>query len=83
MDFVKPGDRVTVMGIYRAHGVRLNAKKRTLKGVYRTYLDVISYVKAGRNRFKVETEGNEGVVPGNRSDEVMKDAGEEVIEGGA
>lgn len=36
-------------------GVRLNAGKRTLKNVYRTYIDVINYIKVDKKRFNVDT----------------------------
>lgn len=41
-------------------GVRVDSSKRTLKNVYRTYIDVINYVKTDRKRLNVDTneEGN-------------------------
>ena len=45
VDHVKPGDRVEVLGIYRASGMRVNANMRTLKNIYDTYIDVIGYTK--------------------------------------
>jgi len=48
VDSVKPGDKVTIVGIYRASGVRLTSKMRILKSVFRTYIDVVSY--HSRNR---------------------------------
>lgn len=54
VDYVKPGDRVEVIGIYKAMGVRTDSTKRTLKNVYRTYIDVINYVKADKKRFNTD-----------------------------
>jgi len=53
VDHVRPGDRVEITGIYRAMGVRVNANKRTLKNVYRTYIDVVTYVTADKKRYEI------------------------------
>ena len=56
MDFVKPGDRVEAVGIYKAMGVRVNPQQRILKNVYRTYIDVINFVRSDKRRFNVNVE---------------------------
>jgi len=56
VDYVKPGDRVEVVGIYRAIGIRLNNNMRTLKNVYKTYIDVIGYVKTDSKRYENDVE---------------------------
>jgi len=38
-------------------GVRVNANKRTLKNVYRTYIDVITYVKSDKKRYEIGEQG--------------------------
>lgn len=53
MDEVRPGDRVEITGIYKAMGVRVNPNRRTLKNIYRTYIDVIAYQKSDRSRVNV------------------------------
>ncbi|KAH9474787.1 DNA replication licensing factor mcm4 [Psilocybe cubensis] len=46
VDVAKPGDRVVVTGIYRSVPVRSNPRQRTLKSLFKTYLDVV-HVKLG------------------------------------
>ena len=68
VDFVKPGDRVEAVGIYKAMGVRVNPQQRVLKNVYRTYIDVINFVRNDKRRFNVNT------------DEEKKDGDEQAME---
>lgn len=41
VDMSKPGDRLTVTGIFRSVPVRMNPRQRTLKSLFKTYLDVV------------------------------------------
>lgn len=54
VDEVRPGDRVSITGIYKAMGVRVNSTMRTLKNIYRTYIDVISYKKSDSSRVNLQ-----------------------------
>jgi len=40
-------------------GVRVNPNKRTLKNVYRTYVDVMNYKKVAKGRIDVEDKGED------------------------
>ncbi len=46
VDVSKPGDRLTVTGIFRSIPVRVNPRQRTIKALFRTYIDVV-HVKRG------------------------------------
>jgi DNA replication licensing factor MCM4 len=70
VDFVKPGDRVEVVGIFRAVGNRVNAGMRTLKNIYRTHVDVIGYVKTDSKRYD---NSNEDVVDQNKEQNMNDD----------
>ena len=54
VDIAKPGDRVTVTGIFRAVPTRPNPRMRTFRSVYRTYVDVIHFRKSEDERLSVE-----------------------------
>lgn len=41
VDVSKPGDRLSVTGIFRSVPVRVNPRQRTMKSLFKTYLDVV------------------------------------------
>lgn len=46
VDVSKPGDRLVVTGIFRSVPVRVNPRQRTLKSLFKTFLDVV-HLKIG------------------------------------
>jgi DNA replication licensing factor MCM4 len=46
VDVSKPGDRLVVTGIFRSIPVRVNPQRRTIKSLFKTFLDVV-HVKLG------------------------------------
>jgi DNA replication licensing factor MCM4 len=56
VDFVRPGDRVEVVGIFRAQPVRVNQGRRNVRNIFTTYIDVVSYKKTDSSRMGIETE---------------------------
>ena len=69
VDHIKPGDRVEVVGIFRAQGMRLNPKQRVTRSIYRTYVDVVSFEKSKNKQFNLIEDGNEVAV----SDEMRRE----------
>lgn len=61
VDYVKPGDRCEVVGIYRAQGIRVNPRQRTTKSTYRTYIDVVSLTKFNKLKMNLDEEMNDEV----------------------
>ena len=47
VDATKPGDRLRVVGIYRAQPVRVNPRGREMKSVYKTFIDVMHIEREG------------------------------------
>lgn len=46
VDVAKPGDRLAVTGIFRSVPVRVNPRQRTIRSLFKTYIDVV-HVKRG------------------------------------
>ncbi|KAF5385715.1 hypothetical protein D9757_005484 [Collybiopsis confluens] len=49
VDVTKPGDRILVTGIFRSTPVRANPRQRTLKSLFKTFIDVV-HVKLGTDK---------------------------------
>eukprot|EP00474_Spongospora_subterranea_P009488 CRZ09946.1 hypothetical protein [Spongospora subterranea] len=56
VDLVRPGDRVTITGIFRAVPVRSSSKKRTVSSVYKTYIDGIHFKATDVRRLALESD---------------------------
>lgn len=54
VDLCKAGDRVEVTGIFRASPVRVNPRQRTMKSVYKTYIDIIHIQKVDKKRMGID-----------------------------
>lgn len=56
VDSIQPGDRVTVTGIYRVCPVRVDTRRRNLRTVYRTHIDVVHFRKVDQKRLHEDVE---------------------------
>ncbi len=45
VDEVKPGDRVEITGIYRVSSIRVSTVQKTVKSVFKSYIDVLHFQK--------------------------------------
>ena len=50
VDVTKPGDRVEVTGVYRAVPLRVNPKQRSVRSIYKTYVDIVHVRKLDKAR---------------------------------
>ncbi|KAI0016441.1 cell division control protein 54 [Xylariomycetidae sp. FL0641] len=54
VDFCKAGDRVRITGIYRVSPVRVNPRMRTVKSVFKTFVDVVHVAKVDDKRLDAD-----------------------------
>ncbi|CAK9142063.1 unnamed protein product [Ilex paraguariensis] len=54
VDGGKPGDRAEVTGIYRAMSVRVGPTQRTVKSLFKTYIDCLHLKKTDKSRMHIE-----------------------------
>ncbi|PWN48641.1 putative replication licensing factor MCM4 [Violaceomyces palustris] len=61
VDVCKPGDRVEVTGIFRSTPVRVNPRQRSLKSLYKTFVDILHVKRGDAKRLGVDlsTRGDE------------------------
>lgn len=52
VDGMRPGDRVEVIGIYRTQGQRVKRNRNSLKAVFNTYIDLISFTVLEEDRYR-------------------------------
>mmetsp|Transcript_11512 Transcript_11512/g.37642 ORF Transcript_11512/g.37642 Transcript_11512/m.37642 type:complete len:695 (-) Transcript_11512:362-2446(-) len=50
VDVCKPGDRVEVTGVYRASPVRSNPRHRSVRSIYKTYVDIVHVRKIDKGK---------------------------------
>lgn len=66
VDVTKPGDRLVVTGIFRSVPARVNPRQRTVKSLYKTYLDVVHIRRGGGGRlgYDKSTRSGSDRIPG-------------------
>jgi DNA replication licensing factor MCM4 len=54
VDLCKAGDRIEVTGIFRCTPVRMNPRQRTLKTLFKTYVDTVHVQKVDKKRMGID-----------------------------
>jgi DNA replication licensing factor MCM4 len=54
VDVCKAGDRVEVTGIFRCNPVRINPRQRTIKSLFKTYVDVLHIQKVDKRKVGID-----------------------------
>ncbi|XP_038987666.1 DNA replication licensing factor MCM4 [Phoenix dactylifera] len=54
VDSGKPGDRVEITGIYRAMSIRMGPTQRTVKSIFKTYIDCLHLKKTDKSKLHIE-----------------------------
>lgn len=54
VDFCKAGDRIEVTGIFKTNTVRINPRQRTVKSVYKTFIDALHIQKIDKRRMGID-----------------------------
>ena len=55
VDVCKAGDRIEVTGIFRSNPVRINPRQRTVKSLFKTYVDVLHIQKVDKRKMGIDT----------------------------
>ncbi|KAI9712422.1 MAG: hypothetical protein M1820_001635 [Bogoriella megaspora] len=80
VDFCKAGDRVEITGIFKCNQVRINPRHRTVKNIFKTYVDALHIQKVDKKRLGVDVSTVQEEVAQHREgdiDEVRKVSEEE------
>ncbi|RZC44709.1 hypothetical protein C5167_037655 [Papaver somniferum] len=73
VDAGKPGDRVEVTGIYRAMSVRVGPTQRSVKSLFKTYIDCLHIKKTDKSRMQAEDQTEHLNASDNMNEDVPAD----------
>lgn len=54
VDICKAGDRVEITGIFKSNQVRVNPRQRTVKNIFKTYVDCLHVQKVDKRRMGID-----------------------------
>lgn len=62
VDVCKAGDRIEITGVFRSVPVRINPKQRTVKSLFKTYIDITHIQKVDKKRMGIDVSTLEGEI---------------------
>lgn len=80
VDSCRAGDRIEVCGIFRSLPVRVNARQRALKNLYKTYLDVVHIKKIDNKRMGADESTMQPQTAENEVEQVRRLTSEQIAE---
>jgi len=54
VDVCKAGDRVEITGVFRCNSVRINPRQRSVKNIFKTYVDALHVQKVDKRRMGID-----------------------------
>jgi DNA replication licensing factor MCM4 len=72
VDVCKAGDRIEITGIFKANQVKVNPRQRSIKNVFKTYVDAVHLQKVDKRRMGIDT----STIEEELADEIAGDAPE-------
>ncbi|KAK5163984.1 hypothetical protein LTR04_002160 [Oleoguttula sp. CCFEE 6159] len=54
VDVCKAGDRVEITGVFKCNQVRINPRQRTVKNIFKTYVDAVHIQKVDKRRMGID-----------------------------
>lgn len=54
VDGFRPGDRVEMIGIYRAYAAKIERSRNQMRTIFSTYIDLVSYDLLEEKKFKID-----------------------------
>lgn len=80
VDSCRAGDRIEVTGIFKSSAVRVNPRQRTLKALFKTYMDVVHIKKINARRMGVDSSTLENELRDQEEVEEVRKLSEDEIE---
>lgn len=80
VDVIKPGDRVEITGIFRGVPVKENSRRRAIKSLFKTYVDIVHIKRVDKSRIGIDASirgQNEYTMDFIEDDRIQKDDPEE------